>query len=703
MRKINAIKQIMYANSIAVIGASNKIGSVGNELMKRLTEYGYKGKIYPINLKESVIENLKCYKSICDIKENIDLVVIAVPKHIVLSVVDECAKAKVKNLVIVTAGFKEIGGNGAELEKQLSEKVKNYNMNVIGPNCLGVINTNTKMNATFNPISPKKIGKVAFASQSGAIICGIINLLEKKNFNFNQIVSLGNQCDINFLDLVEFWENDSNIEIIMLYVESINDISKFKEICKRVSYKKPIVMLKAGRSKRGSIATVSHTGALAGDDESFSAVIESSGVIREFYLRDFINIVQTFSNCHLPQGNNLAILTNAGGPGIIATDTADDYGINLAELSEETKQKLKSFLPEEASVKNPIDIISSASLEQFCKSAETLLKAPEVDILMVIYLYITVKNDVNLLLELNKLKNKYPNKPIIAVFQTEKNFVDKVAKFNVGIPVFHYGIDALYTLKKLIERKNYLSNKIEKTPSYKTDKKIVEKIIKNNIKNNIKNISTYQSLQIFDAYKIPLPKYELVVNLDEAKIVAKKIGYPLVLKISSTIITHKSDVGGVITDINNEKELEIKFYELYNNLKQRKLLERLEGIIVMEQISGSAREFVAGVTTKPIVGKMAMFGIGGIFIETLKAVKFAPCPLSKEDANNLIKGNNIVYKLLGNVRDYREVNTEKISEILLRLSQLAMDFDEISDIDINPIIANKFGKLISIDARVILK
>lgn len=702
MNKQVALRKIMYAKSIAVIGASNKVGSVGNETMKRLISYGYSGKIYPINPHDNEIEGIKAYKKIGDIQKNIDLAIIAIPSKFVADIIEECHNANVECVIVFSSGFKEIGGVGVELEKAVQEKIKKYKMNMIGPNCLGVINTATKMNATFNSVNPFRTGNVGFISQSGALASGVINLLQKKNFGFSQVISIGNQADIDFLDIIEFWENDENVKIIMLYVEAINAPQRFREVCTRVSSKKPIIMLKAGRSKRGGQATMSHTGSMAGDNSTLSALIKSSGVIREIYLRDLINTVQMFNNCAIPQGNRLAILTNAGGPGIIATDTASDYGINIAELTEKTKEKLQSVLPPQASVKNPVDVIASASLEQFKFCAETLLKAEEVDILMVIYLYITIKNDTNLAIELNRLKKLYPNKTIVAVFQTSKSFYDELVNSEIEIPIYNFGVDALSSLRRLIQQKNILQEQNYKTKVFEVDKLNAKKIIKSCEKENLKTLSTYQSLQIFSAYGIPLAKFGLAKKLPQAKKLAEKISYPVVLKISSTKISHKTDVGGVITNIKNAKELKEKWEIIIRNLTEKKIINSLEGIIVMKQVEGTAREFVAGAIKKEGVGHTEMFGIGGIFIEALKEVAFAPCPLTTRDVLTLI-GSTKAKNLLGKVRDYEGADKEKLAEVLLRLSQLVGDFPQIKEVDINPIIADKQGKIISVDARIVLE
>ncbi|MBR4407691.1 MAG: CoA-binding protein, partial [Clostridia bacterium] len=572
--KKEILKKILYAKSVAIIGASEKESSVGCEITKNLLE-SFKGNVFPVNPKYETILGQKAYKSVLDIKKTVDFAVIVVPAKAVLGVVEECAKAKISGVVVISAGFKEIGQEGALLEKQLLDIVNTNKMALIGPNCLGVLNLHNNLNASFSPVAPKKAGKVAFVSQSGALVCGIINLMEQENLNCSQIVSIGNQTDVDFLDLFELWEDDDNIEIILAYVEGIEDSDRFKKVCSRISSKKPIIMLKSGRSAKGGSATASHTGALAGDDVALDALIKSAGVIREYYLRDFINTAKMFNSVSDVQGHRLGILTNAGGPAIIATDTANDVGIEVVDLSEETKNSLRENLPAEASVKNPVDIIASASLEQFVKSAEILLKSDEIDTLLVIYLYITQKNDIALAQELEKLREKYPSKAIVGVFQTTDEFFEELKEQNISIPIFKYGVDAIKPIKKLVEYYQKRTNEAYTEPKFEVDTKTAKRIIATYKKEKRSLLTTYDSLNFFKCFDLPLAKFELVKTLEETYSFAEKVGYPLVLKISSREVSHKTDVGGVVVGINNKTQLGIEWKSLQKRLKDKNLLETL--------------------------------------------------------------------------------------------------------------------------------
>ena len=700
----NKLEKIMNPKSVAVIGASNKPGSVGNELMQKLLGLKFKGKLFAVHPTDNEVCGVMAYDKIYNIPEKIDLAVIAVPAKAVMQVLDECNRAKVKNLVIVSAGFKEIGGEGKVLEQQLIEKINQYGMNMVGPNCLGVINTaeNVKLDASFAPVLPEP-GRIGFATQSGALAGGVISMLPMLHLNMGQIISVGNQTDINITDAVEYWGTDKNIDLIMLYIESIPDEQKFREVASKVSKIKPILAIKAGRSKVGAKATASHTGSLAGDDSITQGLFASCGVISEVYLNDLFSVAQVLQKCPIPKGENVAILTNVGGPGILTTDACEDMGLKMAELSDQTQQKLKDILPPQASTHNPVDMIASAPVEHYQKSAEVLLKCPEVDALVVIYLYITGQHDVEVLECLEQLKKKYPTKPIVSVFMTTQDFnqrmTEKIA--NCSIPVFEIVNNAVKGLEGLYKRKNILDNQKTPTPTLKVNKKVVKSILTNAKQNNIKNLSVAESLQIFEAYGLPIPEWGPAHSLTEAKKFAKQMGFPVVLKISSNTIIHKSDVGGVAININNLDELTVKWNTMVQGLKKQNLADQVDNIVVMQQIKNSSREFVVGAINKGKSGHQIMFGMGGIFIEVLKEVAFRPAPLSANDATNLLKATK-ARKLLGSVRGKKPADEKFMRDMLLRLSQLVCDFPEIQEVDANPLLLDDEGNISTVDARIIL-
>ncbi len=696
------LKKLMNPKSVAIIGASEKAGTVGNELVLRAIEANFNGKLVAVNPNYKTVCGLECFGNVSNISFQIDLAVIAVPAKAVLGILKDAKEARIDCAVIVSSGFKEIGGEGVILEKEIADFANENNMTILGPNCLGLINTFIGLNVCFAPTQPQK-GFVGLATQSGALASGIINYLPKLNMGVGQIASLGNQCQVNCLDLLNLWETDKNIKVIMLYLESIPNEREFREIATRVSMQKPILVIKAGRSELGAKATASHTGSLAGNDLTTTGLLASCGVIREISLKDWFNSAKVLLNCPIPRGSNLAILTNAGGPGVMAADVASELGFNFAVLSDATKKKLAVNLPMQASLNNPVDIIASASAEQYYKSAEILLDANEVDMLLVIYLYISGKNDIQVMKDLEKLKQKYKNKPIVVSLMTTVDFNKELqAEFPTSsIPTFEYVDDALHSLKRLLDRKEFLENfKGFAEPKYRVDRKNVDKILNFAKQNGVKNLSTLQSMDVFSAYGLPVPQYRNVSSLSEAKEIAKVIGYPVVLKISSSTITHKSDIGGVVVNIESEAQLEFEWNSLIERLKKLGALDSLDGIVVMKQVKGSGRELVAGVVLQNGIHQM-MFGMGGIFVEALKEVTFRPCPITEFDAKKLItetKANN----LLGNLRGKACVDKKILEEILVKISMLVTDFPEIIELDANPIMVDEQGNLVIVDARVIL-
>ena len=695
---------LMHPNSVAIIGASAKPGSVGNELILRATEARFTGRLVAINPKNDEINGVPCYPNIASVPFKVDTAIIAVPAAGVLQVLEECHASGCNHAVIISSGFKEVGDAGRALEQQIADFANMNDMTVVGPNCLGIINTATEysLNACFAPLQPMR-GSVGFATQSGALASGIINVLPNLRIGLSQMISLGNQCQINSIDVLRCWENDDSIKVILLYLESIPNEKEFREVASRISLKKPILVIKSGRSERGARASVSHTGSLAGDDTTVSGMLASSGVIRELDLRELFDTAQVLSKCPLPKGENLAIITNAGGPGIMATDTASDYSITIANLTDDTKQKLRSVLSPQASVANPVDVVASATAEQYSASAKILLDAPEVDMLLVIYLYITGKNDIRIMKELEELKKSHPTKPIVAMLLTTPNFNNELDAelTNCSIPTFSYIADAMHGLSRLIERKHFIEDKqTERVYNLNIDSSKTKAILDSAKRDGIKQLTTLQSLQIFANYNLPTPKFGNAQSLNDAKKIAKEIGYPVVLKMSSKTVTHKSDIGGVVTNIKTEEELAEHWNRLMDRLREANVIDTLDGIVVMQQIRGANRELVAGIVEKNGTHQM-MFGLGGIFVEALHEVAFRPCPLTYLDAVSLLnstKAKNIIGALRGNLA----ADPQEIILTLLRLSQLVSDFPEIKEIDANPLMINDKGELFVVDARIVL-
>lgn len=694
------LDKIMRPKSIAVVGASTKEKTIGAEIMLKLTEYKFTGDIYPINPKADQVLGLKAYPSVLDVPGEIDFAVIVVPKQFVFDTIDQCNEKGIKGVCIISAGFKETGGEGVELEKQLAAKLKEYGMRCVGPNCLGVLNTNDKvrMDATFAPTLPEK-GNVAFVSQSGALGGGILNLLKDLNLGFAQFVSVGNQADVNAETMLEYWENDDDVKQILLYMESISNAENFRKLATRISKKKPIIALKSGRSEAGASAASSHTGSLAGADKAADALLKQSGVIRELKLESLFSTAKVFSTCPIPKGNRVAIVTNSGGPGIMATDAVCEYGMEIAKISDATKDKLRSFLPDTASVKNPIDMIASASMEQYTETIKTVLADDSVDMLMVIFLPLIGQTDIDIAKAVMEIKKQHPEKPIIGVFITTQDFFSKVSDMNPNIPFFMYAEQAAEGFSRLNQQRLWQQRPEGKIACFDVDKAKAEKIIRQSISEGREQLTTLESIDVLQAYGIRACKYGLATNEEEVVKLGNEIGYPVVMKMTSKTTSHKTDVGGVRVNIQSEEQLRAEYQDLIDKLTEKGLIEGLEGVIIQEMVKGN-REMVCGIATDPQYGPMMMFGLGGVFIEVMKDVTFRMAPLTDVDAKEMIESVKS-YELLKGARGTKPAQIDQIEETLLRLSQLVNDFKFIDELDINPLlISEKTGEGIAVDGRI---
>ena len=697
---MNVLDKIMKPKSIAVIGASTKEHTIGSDIMKRLQEYNFNGKIYPVNPKGGIIEGLQAYTSILEVPGEVDLAIIVVNAKFVLSTIDQCNEKGIKGLCIITAGFKETGKEGAELEKQLLEKVRAYGMRCVGPNCLGVVNTHPdiRMDGCFAESLPER-GNIGFVSQSGALGGGILNILKDLNLGFAQFISIGNQADVNAETALEYWENDSDVEQILLYMESIQNPANFRKLASRISKKKPILALKAGRSAAGASAASSHTGSLAGADKAANALLSQSGVIREYSLKDLFATAKVFANCPIPKGDRVAIITNSGGPGIMATDAVCEHGMQMAKITDETKEKLRSFLPSAASVKNPIDMIASAPIEHYKQTLETVIADENVDMIITIYLPFLGLKDIDVAKALMEIKAKNPQKPVIGVFMTKSEFFAKLSDMDVNMPFFMYAEEAADGLNRLNQQRLWMERAEGKIPTFDVDYKRAQEIIAKSVNEGREQLTTRESIDVLDAYGIRVCKSGFAKSEDEAVTIADSIGYPVVMKMTSKTTSHKTDVGGVRVNIQSAEQLRAEYQDLIAKLTEKGLLEGLEGVIIQEMVKGN-REMVCGIATDPQYGPMMMFGLGGVFIEVMKDVTFRIAPLTDIDAKEMIKSVK-AYKLLEGARGTKPAQMEQIEETLLRLSQLVNDFKFIDELDINPLlISEKTGEGIAVDGRI---
>ncbi|MCM1339828.1 MAG: acetate--CoA ligase family protein [Muribaculaceae bacterium] len=694
------LDKIMKPKSIAVVGASTKEHTIGSDIMKRLQEYKFNGNIYPVNPKGGVIEGLQAYTSVLEIPGEVDLAIIVVNAKFVLDTIDQCHEKGIKGLCIITAGFKETGKEGAEAEKALLAKVREYGMRCVGPNCLGVVNTDpeVRMDGCFAESLPER-GHIGFVSQSGALGGGILNILKDLNLGFAQFISIGNQADVNAETAMEYWENEEDVEQILLYMESIQNPANFRKLASRITKKKPVLALKAGRSAAGASAASSHTGSLAGADKAANALLNQSGVIREYSLKNLFSTAKVFANCPIPKGDRVAIITNSGGPGIMATDAICEYGMQMAKITDETKDKLRSFLPSAASVKNPIDMIASAPIEHYKETLKTVIADDNVDMIMVIYLPFLGLKDIDVAKAVMEIKAEYPQKPVIGVFMTKSEFFTALSDLNVNMPFFMYAEEAADGFNRLNQQRLWMERPEGQIPVFDVDREKAKQIIRQSLAEGRAQLTTRESIDVLDAYGIRVCKSGFATTEEEVVSVGNSIGYPVVMKMTSKTTSHKTDVGGVRVNIQSEEQLRAEYQDLIAKLTEKGLIDGLEGVIIQEMVKGN-REMVCGIATDPQYGPMMMFGLGGVFIEVMKDVTFRIAPLTDIDAKEMIKSVK-AYKLLEGARGTTPAQMDQIEETLLRLSQLVHDFSFIDELDINPLlISEKNGEGIAVDGRI---
>lgn len=689
---------IFNAKSIAVIGATDKKGKIGNDIIKSLLKC-YEGKIIPVNVKGGEILGLTVYKSLEEYGP-VDLVVIAIPAVHIINAVENCGELGIKNIIVISAGFKEISEDGAKLENELIGICNKYDIKLVGPNCLGVIDTYNDMNASFSADMALK-GKISFMSQSGAIMSAILDYADKKNIGFSRIVSLGNKAIINEKDCIENFVEDVNTEVIIGYLEGIVDGPNFITACREASKKKPILIIKSGRTSKGSEAVSSHTGTIAGSDSAYEAAFSQAGVLRIDSLAEMMDYSTAFALSPLPKGNKIVIITNAGGPGIMVTDEIIRQGMELAEISEDTKNRLKEGLAPTASVKNPVDILGDASPETYKFALDVVLDDPNVDgVIFLVTPQSVTDGEGTARVAIDAVKKT--DKPILCSFfgGTEFEKAEKILS-KEGIPNYLYPRMAVNSMKALYRYSKIKDMEYQEPPKFDVDKKLVEDIIKNAYDNGDLSLGL-ESFDILKAYGIPTVGTAITTKLEDTVTAAEEIGYPLVMKIISPQISHKSDVGGIKLNLNNKEEVEEAYNDMMKNIPLIEPDADLEGVQLQKMLSGG-KEVIVGMVKDPTFGPMIMFGLGGIYVEILKDVKFAIAPVNHEEAYSMVK-NIKTHKLLEGARGENPSDIDSITEIILRISQLVTDFPEINEFEINPLIVFDEGEgALAVDMRLVLK
>lgn len=686
------------AKSVAVIGASETKGKIGNDLMVSLLNY-YHGDIVPVNPKGGEVMGIPAHTSIKDYGY-VDLAVIVIPAPLVLRAVRDCGETGIKNVVVISAGFKEASEEGARLEKELVEICKEFDINLVGPNCLGIMNTYNDMNASFSSDIAHK-GKIGFMTQSGAIFAAILDYADKKNIGFSRLISLGNKAGVNEKECMENFMEDENTGVITAYLEGIVDGPGFIEASRKASKKKPVVVIKSGTTAKGSEAVSSHTGTIAGSDSAYDAAFSQCGILRASSLEEMMDFSRTLALFPLPKGNKVAIITNAGGPGIMTTDATIKAGLELAPLTDETKQKLREGLPDTANVKNPVDVLGDASPERFGFALDIVLQDPNVDGVI----YLVTPQSVTDPEGTAKVAIKHATKcakPVLFSFfggtrceEAEKVLTDKM------VPNYLYPKTAVTSMKALYDYTVIKNQEYPEPPKFDVDTEKVEAIIEDARKRGVTTLGL-ESFDLLKAYGIPTVGTAITKTVEETVEAAEEIGYPLVMKIMSPQISHKSDVGGIKLNLYSASDVREAYEDMMENIPKLEPDAVLEGVQLQKMLSGG-KEVIIGMIQDPTFGPTLMFGLGGTYVEILKDVKFAIAPVNEREAQNMIEGVKS-YKLLEGARGENPADVASIADTILRISQLVTDFPEISEFEINPLMVFDEGEgALAVDMRLILK
>ncbi|MCE5258453.1 MAG: acetate--CoA ligase family protein [Chloroflexi bacterium] len=688
-------------SSVAVIGASENPKKLGHRILVNVMNDGYKGPIYPINPTATEILGLKCYPSVSAVPGPVEQAVIVVPAAAVINVVDECGRKGVKGVIVITAGFREAGEKGKELEQKLLEVARKYDIRIVGPNCLGVIDMWTPINSSFANNSTAA-GNIAFTSQSGALGAAVLDYALANKINFSHFVSLGNKADVDEVALFEAWRDNPHTKVIMAYIEGIKDGPAFIKTARATARKKPIIAVKSGRTASGSKAVSSHTGSLAGSDAAYDAAFKQSGVLRVSSVQELFDYGIAFAYQPLIKGKRICIVTNAGGPGVMATDALEPNGLELASLRPETEAALAPVLPPAANIHNPVDVLGDAASDRYATALDIVMQDPNIDGIIVILTPqagTEVKETAQVIIE----RSKTSEKPIVTCFiggAVTAAGVD--AMTSADVPVYPFPERAIAALGAMYRYYAWLQEPDTAVETFDVDKSAVATLFADIRKEGRKTIGDTEAQAILRAYGITVPRSSVAATPDEAVAYCDEVGYPVVMKIASPDILHKSDVGGIKVGVKNEAEVREWFKTIVDRAKAAKPSATIWGIQIQEMVQG-AREIIIGMNSDPQFGPLVMFGLGGIYVEVLKDVTFRVAPMTRLQAKQMIEQIRS-YKLLTGVRGQAAADLDATVDVLLRISQLVTDFPEIAELDINPLLVRDQGKgAVAVDMRLILK
>jgi acetyl coenzyme A synthetase (ADP forming)-like protein len=692
---------MLRPRSIAVIGASRSPRSIGHEVLANLVRHGFTGPVYPVNPSAPAVHSIRAFPSIGAVPEPVDLAVIVVPKQLVLDVAEECGRAGVRALVVISAGFREVGGPGVEAERRLVETVRRHGMRMVGPNCMGVLNTDpaVSMNATFAPVMPPA-GGAAFVSQSGALGVSVLDYAREFGIGIAQFVSVGNKPDVSGNDLLLYWEHDPAVAVILMYVENFGNPRKFLEIASRISKRKPIVVVKSGRSRVGARAASSHTGALAASDTAVEALLAQAGVLRAGSIEELFDMGMALGAARLPRSRRTAILTNSGGPGILAADALETQGLEVTDLEPATIARLTPLFPAEASIRNPLDMIASATAVDYRTALDGLLADARVDAAVAIFVPPLGVRQEDVAEAIGLAAQAHPAKPVLAVLMGRDGLPQGRAELRrAGVPAYIFPESAARALGALRRHREWRARPELPLPSVTGDRDQARRVLAAARAAGIRKLSEIDALAILDAYGIPTVATRLARDVEDAVRHAGDLGFPVALKVVAPGIIHKTDAGGVRLDLGTAIELREAAAEMLEAVRHAVPDAGAVGLLVQRMVRGG-RETIVGIARDPVFGPLVMFGLGGVFVEALRDVTFRMAPLGALDAHDLIHGIRGL-PLLQGVRGSSPVDFAALTDAVLRVSRLAVDLPEIVELDVNPLLALP-DRVVAVDARIMV-
>lgn len=693
--------------SIAVVGASQFSQKVGAIALKNIILSGYQGKIYPVNPNISNVGSLKFYPNLSSLPEPPDLVVIAIPADLVPVILEECGLLGIKNVVIFSAGFKEAGKNGQELEEKLIKIASHFQINILGPNCLGFASTKIHLNVTFGQVI-SNTSNLKFISQSGAIATSLSDWCQSTNLGYSDLITIGNKSVINENDILEYWLpelcHESNLlKPVGLYLESIAHGQNFIEITKQITPHNPVFILKPGKSDSSIVAMRSHTGAIAGEDRVFESAILDAGVIRCQEMGDFFDLSEALAWENVPKGPNVAVISNAGGPAVLTTDTITSLGLKMAKLSSQTQQKLLECLPRMASIINPIDVLGDALAERFGQALEIILQEKTVDSILIVLtpqLMTQIEKTAEII---GKLSQKHPKTILCSFIGGNNTAVGQKILNSYQIPNYYYPERAIKVIASMWQwqkwRQSQKASSSQKTESLKQSE--IDKLINNYLVLKLPSLDNQQASQLMTEINIPTPPGKIITSFDEAIAFSQKNTFPLVLKLSSPGLLHKSDIGGIITDIKSESELNIAYEKMTNNVAFHSKDNPIKFEIQIQKQINNGIEVILGVKRDPVFGSVLLFGAGGKYVEIFDDYNLSLLPISVEKAQKLVEKSKI-YKLLSGFRDDPAYDLGELFKYMSRLGQLIINHSQILEVEINPLIITHQG-IWAVDPKVLLK